>query len=114
MALPTTRERVPAHTAEEMNRRIAMEMEARVRHLAGRRDQIAPRLAELDGEWDIERAIEANAATVAFFGPAAGRVRPSTLAHPARTGCGVPVSACAARVVPAGSGAAAIGVSYRA
>jgi hypothetical protein len=68
MALPTTRERVPAHTADEINRRITMEMESRVRHLAGRHDQIAPRLAELDGEWDIERAIEANAATVAFLG----------------------------------------------
>jgi hypothetical protein len=77
MALPTTRERVPAHTADDINRRIAMEMEVRVRHLAGRRDQIASRLAELDGEWDIERAIEANAATVAFLGLLLG-----VFAHP--------------------------------
>lgn len=72
MAMPSTRERVPAHTTEEINERILAETEARVRKLSAQRADIPARLRELDAEWDIERAIEANASVLAFIGVALG------------------------------------------
>lgn len=72
MAMPTTRDRVPAHTAEQVNERIRRETEERVHHLASEPLNIPRRLRELDAEWDIERAIEANAAALAFVGTALG------------------------------------------
>ena len=44
----------------------------RVRHYERHMDEIPARLRELDEEWDIERAIEANAAALAFAGVALG------------------------------------------
>jgi hypothetical protein len=66
--LPNTIERVPAHTAEAINARIQQETDARVRHYAESPASIDRRLLELDEEWDIERVLEANAATVALTG----------------------------------------------
>ena len=73
--LPTTHERVSVNTATEVNTRIQREMEARVRHLAQRPQDIARRLDELDREWDIERVLEANAAALAFTGVALAAAR---------------------------------------
>jgi hypothetical protein len=64
----TTRDRVPEHTSEEINRRIQAEIAANVRRLAGQPKRIEARLRELDSEWDIERAIEANASALALGG----------------------------------------------
>jgi hypothetical protein len=61
-------ERVPRNTEEEVNRRIQAEIERRVRWHAANPQHIARRLCELDAEWDIERAIEANASTLALAG----------------------------------------------
>jgi len=72
MALPTTHERVPAHTADTINQRIHRDIAHRVRQLADAPARIPQRLRELDAEWDIERAIEANASTIAFVGVALG------------------------------------------
>jgi hypothetical protein len=66
--LPNTVERVPAHTAKEINRRIQRATEERVRHFAASPAGIDGRLRELDEEWDIERVLEANAASIAFSG----------------------------------------------
>jgi hypothetical protein len=68
--LPATTQRVPEHTSVAMNRRIAEETEERVRYFAAHPEEIGRRLRELDEEWDIERMIEANAATLAFTGVA--------------------------------------------
>lgn len=82
--MPSTRDRVPAHTSDEINARIQQETADRVTHLAQFRDQIPKRLRELDDEWDIERMIEANASTLAFIGTALGFfVHPYWLAIPA-------------------------------
>jgi hypothetical protein len=70
--LPATAERVEQNTSDAINRRIAGEMEARLRHFADNPDQIGRRLAELDAEWDIERTLEANAATLALTGTLMG------------------------------------------
>lgn len=70
--IPSTTERVSAATSGYLNRRIAREMEERVSHLASRPEAIPQRLHELDQEWDIERTLEANAATLAFTGVVLG------------------------------------------
>ncbi len=67
--IPTTVARVPEHTAEAANeaiRRQAREDIARI--AAAGPEAIDRRLEELDREWDIERTLEANAATVALIG----------------------------------------------
>lgn len=71
-SLPPTVSRVATHTAAPINRRIETETARRVRHLAERPEGIDARLEELDREWDIERALEANAATLALGGTVLG------------------------------------------
>ena len=67
--IPSTVERVPQHTAERVNEQIRRETEERVaRCAAAGRDAIDRRLAELDREWDVERTLEANAATASLIG----------------------------------------------
>ena len=66
--MTTTRNRVPLHSSETDNRRIRRTMQANVAYFAEHRDQIGDRLREIDREWDIERAIEANAAVLGFTG----------------------------------------------
>lgn len=68
----TTRERVPRHTAEDVNRRIRRTTAANIAYFREHGAEIPGRLAELDREWDIERAIEANAAVLGFAGVALG------------------------------------------
>ena len=83
MSLPTTKDRVPTHTADSVNDRIRREMEARVKNLSANPAGIAQRLGELDKEWDVERAIELNASALAFIGVALGYfVHPYWLALP--------------------------------
>ncbi len=65
---PKTPERVPRHTPASVNRAIQMEIDRNVRHYAAHPDRIGERLEELEREWDIERTLEANAASVAFTG----------------------------------------------
>jgi len=63
--LPDTVSRVAEHTAPYVNERIRRTSEENLASLAGADDAtIERRLAELDREWDIERVLEANAATV--------------------------------------------------
>ena len=62
--LPTTRERVPEHTAEHVNEQIRRRTEASVRRAAAAGPEaIDRRLRELDAEWDIERYLETMAPT---------------------------------------------------
>lgn len=68
MPLPSSRERVPAHTDEAINRRIHRHMLYRLEYYARDPLEIDQRLAELDQEWDVERALEANAASVGLIG----------------------------------------------
>jgi hypothetical protein len=62
-------DRVRARTKPEINHRIDRDLEQRLRFYAVQDHQtIGERLAELDREWDIERALEANAASVSLLG----------------------------------------------
>lgn len=67
--LPSTVERVPQHTAEHINEQIRSETEERLAYYAASgKEAIDSRLLELDQEWDIERTLEANAATASLIG----------------------------------------------
>lgn len=66
--IPPTTARVPEHTADHVNEQIHRQTEANVARYAASPHLIERRLAELDREWDIERVLEANAASVALVG----------------------------------------------
>jgi hypothetical protein len=70
--LPATTRRVAKNPPDDINRDIQQQIEASVRYYAQHPEQIGRRLAELDREWDIERTLEANAATVALTGTVLG------------------------------------------
>jgi hypothetical protein len=72
--LPRTPERVPDHAPGSFNRRIVRDTAESVRRHARHPERIDARLRELDREWDIERTLEANAATLALAGTLLGIV----------------------------------------
>lgn len=72
MALPLTAQRVPQHTPTTYNERIYQSTEASISYHRMHPDRIGERLAELDREWDIERTLEANAASLVVAGSVLG------------------------------------------
>ena len=67
--IPSTIDRVPHNTAAHINERIRLETRDRVaRCAAGGPRAIENRLAELEREWDVERTLEANAASASLAG----------------------------------------------
>jgi hypothetical protein len=71
--IPDTTTRVAANTAPSVNAEIRRETDERVRRVvAGGERAIRRRLEELDREWDVERTLEANAATLALCGISLG------------------------------------------
>jgi hypothetical protein len=67
--LPTTVDRVPAHAPDRYNEKIRQQIRENVEiHAALGPRAIGMRLQEVDREWDIERLLEANAATIALVG----------------------------------------------
>lgn len=71
--LPSTRDRVPMNTEPEVNERLRRQTDERLRvlELLGG-DAIDRRLEELDEEWDIERVIEAESASMILLGTVLG------------------------------------------
>jgi len=71
--IPSTVERVPRHTAQHVNEEIRHQTEEDiVRYAAAGPAAVERRLTELDREWDIERTLEANAATAVLVGVTLG------------------------------------------
>lgn len=71
--LPSTVDRVPQHTREAYNAAIRRQTEENIARIAAAGPAaIDRRLAELDREWDIERTLETNAASVTLVGSALG------------------------------------------
>lgn len=69
MEIPSSRDRVPKHTSAEINEEIRRKTRRSIeRYQNASAQDIEGRLNELDQEWDIERAIEANASTVSLLG----------------------------------------------
>lgn len=67
--IPSTIDRVPWHTAGHVNEQIRRRTRDRIaRHAAAGPEAIGRRLEELDREWDIERVLEANAASITVLG----------------------------------------------
>jgi hypothetical protein len=66
--MPSTRDRVPSHTSEDINQQIQAEIEESIRYFQKNKAWIPDRLKQLEAEWDIERAIEANASAIALSG----------------------------------------------
>jgi hypothetical protein len=67
--------RVEENTPEEINRQIRRDLKARVLYFAQRPEEIDRRLDELDGEWDIERLLQANAGILSLLGLTFGVIR---------------------------------------
>jgi hypothetical protein len=66
--LPATNARVERKTRRSINRRNERDIERSVAFYASHPEAIPGRLAELDREWDMERTLEANAATIGLAG----------------------------------------------
>lgn len=66
--IASTADRISANNDEEINRRIRQETERRLAYYELHPEEIPARLAELDKEWDVERALQANAAALGFTG----------------------------------------------
>jgi len=68
MVAPTAN-RVALHTSPQANARIHEETERNIAYYSSLgRQAIERRITALDREWDIERALEANAASATLFG----------------------------------------------
>lgn len=67
--------RVRRASSARANARIRAWTDARVRWFAAHPEQIERRLAELDREWDIERALETTASSLALTGATLAVVR---------------------------------------
>jgi len=63
---------VVQHTDPEQNRKIREEMRIRISYYGAHPEKIEKRLRDLDREWDTERTLEANAATLALSGTLLG------------------------------------------
>lgn len=66
--IPTTSRRVTEHTAAQVNAEIRRRTAASVAYHAAHPGEIDARLRALDAEWDIERTLEANAASFSLLG----------------------------------------------
>jgi len=67
--IPPTTTRVHENTDEAINERISRQTACNVSLFAGAGEgQINQRLRELDREWDVERTLETNAASIALLG----------------------------------------------
>ena len=67
--LPSAVDRVPEHTSEEINEQIRRQTHERIARIAADGPAaIDRRLEELDREWDTERTLEMNAATISAVG----------------------------------------------
>jgi hypothetical protein len=73
--IATTADRVSAQTAPATNESIRRQTEANVAFYAQHPDQIDRRLAELDREWDIERALETGSSALTLTGLLLGITR---------------------------------------
>ncbi len=73
MSVPSTDSRVERHSPDVANARIRAETLSRLEsYQHADASRITARIDELNKEWDIERTLEANAASVALLGVALG------------------------------------------
>jgi len=63
-----TRNRVPAHTAAHVNQAIRADTERRLTYYRDHPVEIPARLAELEREWDVERALATGSSCLSLLG----------------------------------------------
>lgn len=68
MPLPPTSQRVARHSPSHINDRIARNIQSSVDYYQQYPEEIPERLQALEKEWDIERALETNAASLMLAG----------------------------------------------
>jgi hypothetical protein len=74
-----TGDRVRESTSDPVQERLDRDAAERVEHLVGAsRKQLTAHLAELDREWDVERALEVNASTLILVGAAVAGLKNRT------------------------------------
>ena len=79
-----TKDRIQENSPASANDEVEMEILDSIRYYAHNKREIPDRLAELDGEWDIERTLMLNAAVIALTGTVlAATVNKKFLAVPA-------------------------------
>jgi hypothetical protein len=72
---PYESDRVRRHTPPDINARIDDDIRANISRYAGTsRETLTRRIDELDREWDIERVLEANAASFSLAGLALSQI----------------------------------------
>lgn len=83
-------DRARRHTARSVLRRIDEDTLDHLMEVGQKPEAASRRLEALDREWDVDRSIEAEAATMGLIGLALGTlVRPALLALPATVGAAV-------------------------
>jgi hypothetical protein len=70
--MANTAERVESNTDAVVNEQIEAQIRRNVLYFAEHPTEIPSRLGELDAEWDIERALQANAAAIGLTGALLG------------------------------------------
>jgi hypothetical protein len=102
--METTANRVPVHTGDEVNQRIRRQTDGNIRYYADHLDEIDDRLAEPERDWDIERTLEANAASISVITVLLGLMTAKPkLVHRAEDRRRVPIATGASKPVPAAS-----------
>ena len=71
--LSTTADRVARHTSPDAAERIQERTEESVRYYRSHPNEIPARLAALDREWDVERALETGSASLTLLGLILGK-----------------------------------------
>jgi hypothetical protein len=71
MLTPSAR-RVPDHTAPAVNQEIQLRIARNVAYFRDNREAIPSRLAALDREWDVERALATGSSCLSLLGLALG------------------------------------------
>lgn len=66
--IASTVDRVPEHTAPDVNRRIERRTRRSVKYFRKHPEQIPARLDELDREWDVERALALGSSCLSLIG----------------------------------------------
>ncbi|MEX0607737.1 MAG: hypothetical protein WD382_08080 [Halofilum sp. (in: g-proteobacteria)] len=66
--LPATNTRVERNTPRHINQEMSERIDDSITHYGEYPQGIGERLLELDREWDIERTLEANAASIGLVG----------------------------------------------
>jgi hypothetical protein len=66
--IATSARRVQRHTAQWINDRLERQLQINVEYYRAHPQEINQRLAELDQEWDIERALETGSSVLSLLG----------------------------------------------